>query len=174
MYDQLLVGKILKAHGLKGEVKVQAYADDLERMKQLKEVTLETAEGLVLDSLRVLRARVAGREVFLSLQNVDTRAKAEALRGRFLSVPREKAQKLSENSWYVCDLVGLKAFDRDLPLGRVKEVLDTGHQDLLVIEDTGKADLYVPFRKAWLIAVDLQEQSLVLDLPEGLLELYRP
>lgn len=173
MYEQLLVGQIVKAQGLKGEVKIKAYADDLSRFNQLKEVTLENQDGKALDTLRVKRARIVGRDVYLTFWDIDDRTAAEELRGKMLSVPREKAQKLDANSWYVCDLVGLDAYDHDRPLGKIKEVLDTGTQDLLVIRERGERDLYVPFMEQWLIGVDLQKGEIRLDLPDGLLEIYR-
>ncbi len=173
MYEQLLIGQILKAHGLKGEVKIKAFADDLSRFNQLKEVTLEDRDGKALDTLRIKRARIVGRDVYLTFWDIADRNAAEELRGKMLSVPREKAQKLAANSWYVCDLVGLDVYEGDTPLGKIKEVLDTGSQDLLVIAQAGERDLYVPFMEHLLVDVDLQEGTMRLELPDGLLEIYR-
>ena len=69
--------------------------------------------------------------------------------------------------------MGLDVYEDDTPLGKIKEVLDTGSQDLLVIVQAGERDLYVPFMEHLLVDVDLQEGTMRLELPDGLLEIYR-
>ncbi len=172
MQEQLIIGQITKAHGLKGEVKIRSFADDPERFLALRDCQLEDPNGQVLRTLKVRKARAAGREVFLSFVECSDREAAEALKGLYLSVPREKAQTLDANSWYVCDLIGLSVYDRETLLGKVTEVLSTGHRDLLEVESDTAKKIYIPLNRIWLQDVDLIGGSIQFELPEGLVEIF--
>ncbi|MDO5734565.1 MAG: ribosome maturation factor RimM [Eubacteriales bacterium] len=173
MVEQLVIGQIVKAHGLKGEVKLRSFSDNPERFQQLRECALENAEGKIIAELKIKQVRIAGPDVFLSFIGYPDRSAVEALLKLYLSVPRSKGQSLGPDSWYVCDLIGLEVFNGPESLGRIKEIQSTGHQDLLRVTKAGQKDLYIPLLKQWLEAVDLAEARISLKLPEGLIEVFR-
>lgn len=171
MFDQLITGQIIKAHGLKGEVKIRSFANEPERFLSLRECALEDKGGNILQELKIKRARIAGKDVFLSFHEYPDRNSVEKLRGLYLSVKREKAQPLAADSWYVCDLIGISVYDGQERLGEVKEVLNTGHQDLLEVKGDENS-IYIPLNKLWLVEVDLNKRRIEFNLPDGFLEVF--
>jgi 16S rRNA processing protein RimM len=170
----LLMGAILGAHGIKGEVKVKSFAarpSDIAAYGPLSDATEKRRFDLSIvgtaDATRgVLIARVAG---------VGDRNAAEALKGTELYVAREKLPHLADSEeFYFADLIGLIAVDAaGKAYGRIVSVDNYGAGDLLLIapEDGGDRDSFVvPFTKAFVPVVDIATGKVVLNLPADFFE----
>ena len=165
----LLMGAILGAHGIKGEVKVKSFAakpSDIGGYGTLSDAKEKRRFDLSIvgtsDATRgILIARIAG---------VADRNAAEALKGTELYVARDRLPKLTDtDEFYFADLVGLQAVSESGKVfGRVVSVDNYGAGDLLLVAD-GDADaadsFVVPFTKAFVPVVDLAQGKLVLNLP---------
>ena len=174
MRERLICGKLLKARGLKGEIAVRASADEPLRFLSLRDCRAETENGECVRELCIVHASVSGSQVYLRFEGINSREEAEKLTGLFLSIPRELALPLGENSWYGCDLEGCRVIDRQHGLlGSVAEVSSNGMQDLLRVCKNGEPDIYVPFLRKILKRVDIAAGTLELELPDGLYEVYR-
>ena len=108
MRNRIRIGEIVSVHGVKGTLKVLPLTDNPIRFCALAEVELVPKKrgGQGSGTYKVLSASPAGNVVLLRLYGVDDRDKAEALRGMFLEIPREKAVKLPENTYFIGDLIG--------------------------------------------------------------------
>ena len=171
----LLMGAILGAHGIKGEVKVKSFAakpSDIGGYGTLSDAKEKRRFDLSIvgtsDTTRgILIARIAG---------VSDRNAAEALKGAELYVARDRLPKLTDtDEFYFADLVGLQAVDDGGKVfGRVVSVDNYGAGDLLLIAD-GQADaedsFVVPFTKAFVPVVDVAAGKLVLNLPADFFEI---
>lgn len=170
----LLMGAILGAHGIKGEVKVKSFAaqpSDIAGYGALTDAKEKRSFDLNIvgtsDATRgILIARIAG---------VTDRNAAEALKGTELYVARDRLPKLTDTEeFYFADLVGLQAVDeRGKLFGRVVSVDNYGAGDLLLIapEDGAEDDSFVvPFTKAFVPVVDIAAGKLVLNLPKDFFE----
>ena len=172
--DTVVVGRIGRPHGVRGEVTVEVRTDDPE---------LRFAPGSVLLTEPTSRGplTVAGRRwnreiLLLALEgpggSVESREAAEELRGTELHVPVADLPELDDpEDFYDHQLVGLAARLTDgTPLGEVSAVRHEG-AELLVVRRSGGAELLVPFVAAIVPTVDLDGGFVVVDPPEGLLEL---
>lgn len=175
----LLMGAILGAHGIKGEVKVKSFAaqpSDIAGYGALTDAKEKRSFDLSIvgtsDATRgILIARIAG---------VTDRNAAEALKGTELYVARDRLPKLTDTEeFYFADLVGLQAVDEGGKLfGRVVSVDNYGAGDLLLIapESSDQGDgadddsFVVPFTKAFVPVVDVAAGKLVLNLPKDFFE----
>lgn len=174
MRERLICGKLLKARGLKGEIAVRASADEPERFLSLRTCRAVTEEGECVRELRIVHASLSGNQVFLRFDGINSREEAEKLTGLYLSIPRELALPLGENSWYSCDLEGSRVVDRQRGLlGTVAEISSNGVQDLLRVCKNGEPDIYIPVLRRILKRVDIAAGTLELELPDGLYEVYR-
>lgn len=174
MREILHVGKIVGAHGLKGEVKVLPYTDDPARFKQLNECLLVSEDEKNRTPTQAESARFLQDLVLLKLRGIDDRTAAEGLRGLLISVKREQAMPLAPDTWFVCDLVGCQVYDEQHGwLGELRDVLQHGASDLYVVAQPERADLLVPVLKSVLKKVDLDRRRVDVSLPEGLFEIYR-
>jgi 16S rRNA processing protein RimM len=169
---QVVVARIGKAHGLRGEVTVQVLtASPAERfVPGATFVTEPPAAGpLVLCS-----ARDHNGVLLLGFEHTEDRSGAEALRGiRLLDEVLEDDD--DENSWYERDLVGLKAVTLDGgEVGEVTALQSRPTQDLLVLRLTDGREALVPFVTAIVPEVDIKGGRIVVDPPSGLLDLDEP
>lgn len=167
MLEYLSIGQIINIHGFKGEVKVYPLTDDVSRFKKLKVVYVEENNRLVryeVEGVKLLR-----NTVVVKLKGIDTEEAANKLRNFYMKVDRKSAVKLPQNSYFICDLIDLEAFDeRGLFLGTIKDVLQTGSNDVYVIQTDGK-DLLIPALKEVVKEIDLENRKIVVQLPEGLI-----
>ena len=167
--DTVVVGRIGRPHGVRGEVTVEVRTDDPD---------LRFAPGAVLRAepagrgpLTVAGHRWNGQVLLLALDGVESREAAEALRDTELHVPVAELPALEDDVFYDHQLVGLAARLPDgTELGTVDAVRHEG-ADLLVVRRAEGGQLLVPFVTAIVPTVDLAGGSLVVDPPEGLLDL---
>jgi 16S rRNA processing protein RimM len=171
--DEVVVARIGKPHGLRGEVTVQLHTDDPQARFAVGErlATQATAGSGVPRALTIRSTRVHQGTWLLGFEEIPDRTGAESLRGTRLVADAQPTED-AENGWYEDELVGLAVITADG--ARVGEVtgLELGPaQDLLVVAlDTG-GDAYLPFVEAIVPEVDVDGGRVVVDPPEGLLEL---
>lgn len=155
----LRIGLIQRAHGVHGAVTVLPLTDDPVRFKALSDAFLER-NGTYAPVL-VKSGAVRPDDVVVQIEGVDTRDRAEALRGQYLCVDRQHAVALPADTYFVCDLIGCEASDTaGRAFGRVTDVLETGANDVYEIEH-GK--LMVPALRRVLHRVDVAEKKIVFD-----------
>jgi 16S rRNA processing protein RimM len=111
-----------------------------------------------------------GDHLILKFQGVDTISEAEKLAGAEVSIPFEQRAELAEDEVYQSDLVGCEVFDATgRSLGLVTEFEETGGTPLLHI-----GDLLIPFAKSICTQIDPANNKIVVNLPDGLLDLNGP
>lgn len=152
----LVIGKIVKAQGIKGEVKVVAITDDALRFNGLKNAIVDG------EKFSVDYARVTGDSVFVKFTGIDTRNDAELLVNKFISVSREDAVKLPENSWFIVDILGCKVFVGQKCIGTLVDILQNQNVDVYVVGD-GDREIMFPALKDLLKNVDTVNKKIVLD-----------
>jgi len=170
----LIIGKIGRAHGLQGEVRIQPMTNDPGRFCELNECLLVSPDEKILKEARCASARVFPEQVLLRLQGYDTRESAETINGWLLAVKRENAVSLPEDTWFICDLLGCSVYDERRGLiGELADVMQNAAQDVYVVRMPGQQDLLFPALKIIIKNVDLQERRIDVQLPDGLYEVYR-
>jgi 16S rRNA processing protein RimM len=168
----VVVARIGKAHGLRGEVTVQVLtgaADERFVPGAIFVTDPEAAGPMVLRS-----ARDHNGVLLIGFEGTDDRSGAEALRGiKLLADPLEDDG--DEETWYERDLVGLKAVTvAGEEVGEVIALRPGAAQDLLVVRLTDGREALVPFVTAIVPEVDIEGGRVVLDPPAGLLTLDTP
>lgn len=172
---QLLhIGRILRAHGLRGEVKILSLSSDPDRFENLHECLLVSADEKIIQTIQIESARSNQEQIILKLKGVDDRNQAETMRGRFLSVNRENAAVLPPDHWFICDLIGCEVFDENEgALGVLTDVMQNAAQDVYTVHQTGQTDILFPALKSILLKVDIPGRRIDVRLSNGLYEVYR-
>ena len=176
----VVVGKIGRPHGVRGDVSVEVRTDEPERRFAAGTVLLAQAPGSRAARATAATITVAGHRwhsgrLLLHVEGVDDREGAESLRGTLLSVEVDTAELPSDpDEFYDHQLIGLAVVDQaGARLGEVSAVTH-GAQDLLVVRREGHDDLddlMVPLVRELVPKVDLSAGRVVVDLPGGLLDL---
>lgn len=164
--EQIRLGQITAAVGLKGELRVYPYTDYKEKFEELPHVLLDGAVR------KVEKLRYNKNMVVLKLTGIDDRTAAEAQQGKYLFIDKEDAGPLPEDTYYVKDLLGLAVVDEEgAPVGVLKDVIkNTAAQDLYEIEmEQGKTFL-LPAVGAFVKEILMEERRMIIHLIEGLVE----
>jgi 16S rRNA processing protein RimM len=173
--SQLLVARIGKPHGLRGEVTVQVHTDDPGgRFAPGSVLDTEAAAGSgVPRRLTVSSSRLHRGIWLVAFEEVPDRTGAESLRGTRLLVDSSLGlPEDDDEGWYESELVGLAAVRRDgTPVGTVSGLRTGAAQDLLILRLSEGGEALVPFVEAIVPEVDVEHGRVVLDPPAGLLEL---
>jgi 16S rRNA processing protein RimM len=168
--EEVALGQVVGAHGLRGELRVRTASGDALR-SGLRVRLLREDGGLALEA-EILGAR-PGREGELRLQlaGIEDRDGAEALRGTTLRALAGDLPKLPPGEYYQHELVGCRVEDaQGRALGRVRAIWQTGAPDVLLIEQDSGRELLVPAAESLLREVDVARRRLVIELPPGLLD----
>jgi 16S rRNA processing protein RimM len=171
--DLVLIGKVIGAHGIKGMLRVYAYAQSPH--------CFSTGHDLVLDCARdgrryfeVTVAQSYKNIVRLGLKDVCTRDAAEALTGCRVYMAKAMLPPLEQDTYYWIDLIGLPVFTREGDLlGRIEEIIPTGANDVYVVrsrEGAGKREVLIPAIASVILEVDLDQGRMRVELPDGLLD----
>lgn len=155
---RVVVGVIRTAHGLHGEVRVDASTDVPERFRP--GVTFE-CEGV--GTLRVESVRPGTKATIVRFRGYSDRAAAESLRGRALSVSRDEARRAVGEAYLWADLIGLRAEDPSgAELGSLSEVIRAGETDVLVISKPSGGQLLVPALESVVREIDIAGGRIVI------------
>lgn len=160
----LAIGRVLKPHGLAGEVQVQILTDFPDRFDMLKTVYLgEHYTPALLDS-----QRRHGRRILLKFEGYDDLEEVEKLRGEMIYVPVDEAVPLEEDEYYVHEIVGLQAWTTEGEyLGRIEEVIHTGSNDVYVVRDSVRETL-IPALSDVVLKIDTEQGRIEVQLMKGL------
>ena len=160
--DSILIGTVVKPHGVRGEVKVVPHTFDIRRFGLLKEAAF--SRGAETKTYQIENARYQKQFVILKLNNVDDMDSAAALKGFDITVPRSSALPLGEDEYYAGDIIGCAAYDiYGTLLGEVADVLETGANDVYVIKKTGGGEFLIPAVKKYIAGVDVAEKKIRVD-----------
>ena len=160
----LVIGRIVRPHGIKGQVLVSLETDDPQRFARL-------ARGYLGDTalpvgVQAFQPHKGG--VILTLVGVSTRNQAELLRGQWVKIPANEAITLAEDEFFVYQIVGLTVVTpTGTVIGQVQDVLFTGANDVYVVQ-TPAGELLIPAIADVVHNVDLDTGQIVVTVPPGL------
>ena len=162
MARDVLLGVVIGALGLKGEVKVKAFTERPDKLGAYGPLT--TKDG---KTFRVKSVRAGKDEAVVALDGVNDRNAAEALKGAELFVPRSALPKADANEFYYADLVGLRAEDTEgRAMGTVRAVHNYGAGDVLeLVRDDGD-EVFLPFTRDVAQEIDIEGGRIVIAAPE--------
>jgi 16S rRNA processing protein RimM len=174
---KLRVGRLVKAHGLKGALKLELYTDSPDqRFRAGQELELqvpETSEWFG-KTVKVAELRFYNQSPVLFLEGIQDRSQAETLVKAILLIETDLEQLPEDpEAWYDHQLVGLTALVGEEAVGKVIRVDHLPAQDLLAIE-TSNGEVLAPFVKQIVPSVDIQKGQIVLTPPAGLFEINLP
>ena len=170
MEDLLQVGIITSTHGVRGEVKVYPTTDDPRRFRRLKEVVLDTGREKI--NLEIEGVKFFKQFVILKFKGLDNINDIEKYRHKSLYVTRKNAVRLQRDEYFIADLIGLKVQDEDgTELGTVKDVIETGANDVYEVEMADGRSLLLPAIKQCILNVDVENGMMQVHVLEGLLDL---
>jgi 16S rRNA processing protein RimM len=168
--ERLVVGRVLRPHGVRGELSVEVLSDAPDRFAPGAVLGVGDPDGPVPPEPAVVRAaRLHLGRLLLSLEGVEDRDAADRFRGAWLSIPAASARPLEPDEFWPHQLVGLAVVDHQgRERGRVADVVPGAAHDLLAVELPGGDSVLVPAVAA-LVTVELEAGRVLVDAVPGLL-----
>lgn len=170
MEDLLQVGVITQTHGIRGEVKVFPTTDDPNRFKKLKEVILDTGKEKM--TLEIEGVKFFKQFVILKFKGFDNINDVEKYKTKSLFVTRANAVRLKRNEYFIADLIDMDVYtEDDKMLGTLKDVIETGANDVYEVAMTDGKEVLIPAIKECILSVDVENRKMVVHLLDGLLDM---
>lgn len=161
------IGKIIGTYGYKGSVKVKSLSDFPERFLSLKKVFL-LIKGRQ-EEYEIQNVKNNNGYIIIKFKKIDSKEDAQGLKSAFLQVPEDEVYPLPDGYYYHFQLIGLKVWDiENNYLGILKEVLETGANDVYLIEKEDSKELLLPALKEVIKEINLQENIMRVELLPGL------
>ena len=167
MEEFLQVGVISSTHGIRGEVKVFPTTDDPLRFKKLKKVLLDTGKERL--ELEIQSVKFFKQFVIVKFRGIDNINDIERYKGKSLLVPREDAVELDEDEYYIADLIGMEVFTEDGHFGVVKDVMETGANEVYIVESDEHGEVLIPAIRQCVLDVNVEEKKMKIRLMDGLI-----
>jgi 16S rRNA processing protein RimM len=163
---RLIIGRVLKPFGVRGELKIEILTEFPERFASLRQVFL----GDDAKSFAVEAARLHSGAALIKLAGIDTPEDAAKLREQLVYVAHADAVKLPENQVYLYQLIGLRVQTRDgKVLGAITDVLDTRANDVYIVND-GTREILLPAIPDVVKEINLERGEMIVELIDGLVE----
>ncbi len=167
----LLIGRVGKPHGLRGEFKLICFSGQPESILSYTKLVLVDHKGNVSEPLATRKSRVQGKNAVITLETIDDRDQAEAIVGAGVLVAKEDLPEAREDEYYWHHLEGQELVGIDgRVIGTVVSLFNNGAQDILVVS-AGSDEVLIPVTKE--IVVGEKGGALIIDPPPGLLELNK-
>ena len=168
MVDFLEVGKIVNTFGIRGQVKVVPFTDDIKRFDKLKQVYIEKANKMTLFDIE--NVKYTNNMVIIKFKGIDSIEEAEKYKNTSLKVDREHAIKLPKDTYFIADLIGLPVYtDEGVLLGKVDDIYNSGSSDIYVVKDEMGKQVLLPAIKDVLKDIDLENEKIVVHIIKGLI-----
>ena len=163
------LGEVIKTHGLNGEVSISLEVDFPDEYQDLESVFLEQQGKLI--PFFIATIQVNGNKALVKFEDIETLDDARAIVKSKLYLPLSALPELEEGQYYFHDLVGCEVYEENIKLGAIKEVIDLNGNQLIVIHSKGK-EVLIPHKDEILTSVDTEAKKVMVNLPEGLLDIY--
>jgi 16S rRNA processing protein RimM len=169
--DCFYLGKIVKKYSFKGELLVKLDTDEPEIFKNLESVFISLRNNLIpffVDSCKLHKSKL----LRIKFEDVDTEEDAEALLKSDLYLPLSILPTLSGNKFYYHEVTGFTVIDENFgEVGVIDNINDTGAQELFVIDRNG-TEILIPLNDQFIKKVDREQKQIIVNTPEGLIDLY--
>ena len=168
---RIAIGRILKPHGVRGELKVYPETYDVERFYHLHQIYLEMNDDYREFEIETVRVTTGGK-IFLKLVGVSDRNEADLLRGMVVTIDEKEVSPLPEGTYYFYQLEGMTVFDRSSQkeIGIVDRIVEAGSADLYIVKHNDE-EYMIPAIKKFIKKVDVGNKRMEIESIPGLLDL---
>ena len=163
-----MIGKVVSAQGNKGEVNVLPLTDSIDRFNNLDNVFLRNKNSQTI--LNVEKIRIRKNIVILKLKDIENIQEAKMIVGSILEVERKNAVKLSKDTYFTFEIIGLEVYtENNIFLGKVENIVSTGSNDVYVVKRKDKEELFIPAIHDVVKNINLEKKRITINMVDGLI-----
>ncbi len=167
MQEYFEVGQIVNTFGIKGQLKVKPFTDDMKRFEELK--TVYICKKNEMKKVEIEDVKYNKQCVLLKVKGIEDLTEAEKYKGLFLKIDRKDAKKLPKDTYFIADILGLEVYtDEGELLGKVDDIFPTGANDVYVVKNELGKQILLPSIPEVIKEIDLEKGKVIVHLIEGL------
>lgn len=167
MENFLEIGQIVNSYGLKGQMKVVPFTDNIKRFSKLKTIYIEIEKQL--KEFKIQEVKYHKNNILIKLENIDDINDAEKYKNCYIKIDRKDAVKLPEDTYFIVDLIGIEVFtEENILLGKIVDVFPTGSNDVYVVKDELGKQILLPAISEVIKNVDITNKKMIVNLIKGL------
>jgi len=164
----IIIGKIVSTQGNKGEVNVFPLTDSTDRFKNLVTVFLRSNNSQTI--LNIEETRIKKDRIILKIKDIKNIEEAKTIVGSFLEVERKNAVKLPKDTYFIFEIIGLEVYtENNVFLGKVENVISTGSNDVYIVKNKDKEELFIPAIGEVIKEVNLEKKRITINMVDGLI-----
>lgn len=167
--EYLEIGQIVNTQGLKGEVRIYPYTDDIKRFDELKKIYVEIDNVKV--KLDIKSVRYYKNLVIAKFNNIDTIEDAMKYKGKYIFIDEEDKLDLPEDTYYIADLIDCMVINNDTQsqVGKVVDVFSTKANDVYVVKTEEGREILIPAIKNIIVSIDIKSKKIIVNNLEELI-----
>lgn len=167
--DCLRVGTYVNTHGVRGDIKVYPHTDDITRFSELDYVYMKIGKDIFKCDIKTVKYHK--NMAILGFKGIDNINDIEKYKGADLFVTRDQAVPLDEGEYFICDVIGAKVVtDNDEELGLIKDVLQTGANDVYVVTGTDGKEILLPVIPDCVLDINTDDKIVKVHVMPGLID----
>jgi len=164
----IAIGKVVSTQGNKGEVNIFPLTDLANRFINLTTVLLRNNTSQT--TLNIEKIKIKGNTVVLKFKDIENIKEAKMIVGSFLEVERKNAVKLPKDTYFIFEIIGLEVYtENNIFLGKVENVISTGSNDVYIVKDKNKKELFIPAIHEVVKNVNLEKKRINIKMVDGLI-----
>ncbi|WP_459076776.1 ribosome maturation factor RimM [Herbivorax alkaliphila] len=165
------IGKIINTRGIRGELKIIPLTDNPKRFDKLQWVYISSNISENMEKYYIEHVKYHKNFVYLKFKEIDNLNDAEKFKDLYIIIDRKDSVNLPEGSYFMCDLIGMNVIDQsEKVLGKLKDVLKTGSNDVYIVKDEDENEILIPALKSVVKNISIEKNKIVVSLPQGLIE----
>ena len=166
--ESILIGNVANIHGIKGEIKIYPYTDDILNLTNLKSIYFDKE---LKEKYKIKRARVHKNMLVIKLEGISDANEALELKTKDVYIPRNALKELDDNTYYIEDLLFSDIVEEESGnvIGKLTYVFNTGANDVYEVEREDKSKIYLPAISDVIKKVDIKSKKIYVKLMEGLI-----
>lgn len=167
--EYLEIGQIVNTQGLKGEVRIYPYTDDIKRFDELKKIYVEIDNVKI--KLDIKSVRYYKNLVIAKFNNIDTIEDAMKYKGKYIFIDEEDKLDLPEDTYYIADLIDCMVINNDTQsqVGKVVDVFSTKANDVYVVKTEEGREILIPAIKKIIVSIDIKSKKIIVNNLEELI-----
>lgn len=168
MLPNLEIGQIVNTFGIKGQIKVKPFTDDIRRFDNLKEVYVE--KNNTKKKYEIEEVKYHKDMVLIKFKGIETVEQAEKLKNSYVTISRDSTEELEEDRYYIVDLLGLEVYtDEQILLGILEDIFNTGSNDIYVVKSSDGKQILLPAIKDVVKNIDIENKKITVHIIPGLI-----
>ena len=167
MQEYFEIGQIVNTHGVKGQVKVNPFTDDLERFEELESILVIKNKDMI--EMKIEEVKYHKNMVLIKFKGIENPEQADLLRQCYLLVDRADEEPLEEGTYYIVDMIGLEVYTEEGELlGILEDIFNTGSNDIYVVKNELGKQILLPSIPDVIKKIDMPNKKVIVHLLPGL------